>query len=867
MKLTINNSLKAGIVLMILAIAAVLFISIRQSQQVVETSKLVSHTQEVLFHIQKLELFGADNETGARRYLLSPSDDYLQSVVQSKKDILEEVRVLKALVDDNASQSALADSMKVYVEKRVDFSEQTIKVRNNSGLAVATTLVNTGLGKFYSDQIRSIGDAMQRKENELLTVRKKHNEESVFNLSLILYCVLGSTFLLSVYIINRVAVNLTKRTEVEQKLRESEMVFSTLFYKSPIMKAIAEVSNGRYINVNESFAKFMGLPKEEIIGKNSLELDLVVKLEDRQLVINDLLKNGFVRNAETPVKTRSGETRWLSTNIDLMDLYGKKCYLTAAVDITQRKQIEERLLKFSLELEQKVRERTEQIASSEARYRHLFENNPMPMWVIDVETFRFLDVNEMAVMQYGYSREEFLSMTALDIRPEDERELFRNSDHGNQSDSSYNRGVWTHRKKNGHLIKAEIVAHDINYEGRKARFILSNDVTEKKKAEEKLMRSEELYRSLFENMLHGFAYCQAIFKDNKLEDFKYLVVNSKYESLIGVENIAGKRISEALPQVLDSDPTYRELITSVVLTGKPERFETLVAPLGKWFQVSLYSPEHGYFVILQDNISERKIAEQKIKDINVELEQRVATRTEELRKINDELEAFSYSVSHDLRAPLRGIIGFSNILEEEYGNKLDEEARRVISIIKNNTSRMGQLIDDLLRFSRTSRHTIVKSDIDMDGMMRQVVTEQDKKENGKSIEWHLQNLPPVKGDASMIKQVWTNLVSNAVKYSNNSDKQVIEIGTKPNGTDESVTYFVKDNGVGFDANYSDKLFKVFQRLHSSEEFEGTGVGLAIVDKIISKHGGKVWAEAETGKGATFYFNLPAGTYDKSPLQT
>jgi len=307
-----------------------------------------------------------------------------------------------------------------------------------------------------------------------------------------------------------------------------------------------------------------------------------------------------------------------------------------------------------------------------------------------------------------------------------------------------------------------------------------------------------------------------------------------------------------MPELLTFDPAYPEAVTRVVLTGNSEKFETWVESLGKWFSISLYSPEHGYFVGLVDNITERKLAEQKIKKINEELEQRVVNRTEELKKSNDELEAFSYSVSHDLRAPLRGIIGFAAILEEEYGTQLDDEGKRVINVIKNNTSRMGQLIDDLLGFSRMSRHTIVKSDINTDAMVSEIVRELD---NTGKIDWFIQLLPPISGDANTIRQVWINLISNAIKYSRNAEKPRIEIGTIADG--KNTTFFVKDNGVGFDTQYTSKLFKVFQRLHGADEFEGTGVGLAIVEKVISKHGGKVWAESEPGKGATFYFTVPA----------
>ncbi|HMI77335.1 MAG TPA: ATP-binding protein [Ferruginibacter sp.] len=242
-----------------------------------------------------------------------------------------------------------------------------------------------------------------------------------------------------------------------------------------------------------------------------------------------------------------------------------------------------------------------------------------------------------------------------------------------------------------------------------------------------------------------------------------------------------------------------------------------------------------------------------LSEFNQNLEQKVTDRTEQLETVNKELEAFSYSISHDLRAPLRGIVGFTAMLEENYGNKLDDEARRITSVIKSNTLRMGNLIDDLLAFSRMSRQEIVKTNISTDALVKEIIREFDTAGNN-NIAWHIESMPETYGDINTIRQVWINLISNARKYSRNSEKPSIEIGSFRDK--KSVVFFVKDNGVGFDPKYMDKLFKVFQRLHSVNEFEGTGVGLAIVEKIISKHGGRVWAEAEKGSGAIFYFSLP-----------
>ncbi len=243
-----------------------------------------------------------------------------------------------------------------------------------------------------------------------------------------------------------------------------------------------------------------------------------------------------------------------------------------------------------------------------------------------------------------------------------------------------------------------------------------------------------------------------------------------------------------------------------------------------------------------------------LNEFNLNLEHKVTERTTQLELANRELESFSYSISHDLRAPLRGIIGFATMLEEDYGEKLDAEGRRITSVIKNNTLKMGRLIDDLLAFSRMGRQDIRKTNISTAVMVNEVIQDIVPEGHKGRLKWTIHDLPDMNGDINAMRQVWINLVSNAVKYSANKEQPQIEIGNKSTG--EETTFYIKDNGVGFDEKYKDKLFKVFQRLHSPDEFEGTGVGLAIVEKIISKHGGRVWAEAEENKGACFSFSLP-----------
>jgi signal transduction histidine kinase len=257
---------------------------------------------------------------------------------------------------------------------------------------------------------------------------------------------------------------------------------------------------------------------------------------------------------------------------------------------------------------------------------------------------------------------------------------------------------------------------------------------------------------------------------------------------------------------------------------------------------------------LEDSNESLARAEQALQQLNTELEQRVARRTAELEAANREMETFSYSVSHDLRAPVRAIVGFSQILGEDHGEQLDAEGRRKLGIISDEAKRMGRLIDDLLTFSRLGRQAVDPIELDMTDMARRMF-ERLKMQNCETrVELKLTPLPSVVGDRALLDQVWANLVANAIKYSAKRDQPVVEIGAISDEREH--IYYVRDNGAGFDPRYKHKLFGVFQRLHDASEFTGTGVGLALVQRIVLRHHGRVWAEGKPEQGASFYFALP-----------
>lgn len=497
------------------------------------------------------------------------------------------------------------------------------------------------------------------------------------------------------------------------------------------------------------------------------------------------------------------------------------------------------------------------IRESEKKYRLLFESNPLPMWVYDMETLAFLSVNDAAVVKYGYSREEFLRMTIKDIRPaEDVLKLLENVQLS--TSGLYESGVWRHCKKDGSLIFVEITSYVIGFEGRKAELILSNDITERIKAEEKLRESEERLRLATEQS-------NVAVWEYDLNTYS-LSRSPNHDRLYGIGWQQKWDNDTFLNAIHPDDREYsNNLIRNVVCANGPDNYSydfRVIFPdhTIRWLLVNgrvIERNETGQGIKVRGtlmDITERKQFQEKLETLNAQLEQKVRQRTALLEEANKELEAFSYSVSHDLRAPLRHINGYVDMLNRKYYDKLDEKARHYLDTISGAATKMGTLIDDLLQFSRTGRKEISFTELDLNILVQEVLKELEPVINARKIKWDIQELPKVSGDYTLMKLVWTNLIDNAIKYTRNQPVAKISVGYKTEM--ENFVFCISDNGVGFDMKYANKLFGVFQRLHSQSEFEGTGIGLANVQRIIHKHSGRVWAEAEKDRGASFYFSLP-----------
>ncbi len=1092
---TTTKAFTPVIVLVLIIFVALIFLSFRQTLESKATAALVSHTQEVLFHTASLSSHITDIETGSRGFLLTGQEAFLEPQEKSKLLVYKEIDELKQLTKDNPPQQLLTDSLLLYVNKKVAFSDSSIVLKKEKGMHAAVLLVGAEEGKWYMDNIHWFLNRMQNTETSLLEQRKAASEKATDLLDKIIGTIIIIIILLIGIFLRKTQLDITAQKKAEERLEKSEERFRLLVSNVKDYAIIMLDTDGRIVSWNSGAENIKGYRENEILGKSfeifyreedrmngepryNLEMAnkyghfekeglrirkggsqfwaniVFTALKDEQgklygyskitrdvterkktqeqlefmsrqinqsndaiFTVDATLKikswnrgaetlYGFTREealdkdpnellqtsitskqldaaleiidkkdhwtGELQRKTKAGisiyvhsststirdnernVTGYIAVSFDITDqkhlreqvnylasiveqsteaifsrgldrkfiswnkgaekLYGysseEAIGKTAAElgltrlsneeihtlekqlmetgrweaemnyyhkdgsvffgattgssiknekgeevsfnfivkDISIRKQLEEQLKKSNEDLEKKVEERTKEIYMNEKRFRALLENNNDIISLLD-ESARVIYRSPSAFRITGWSNEEIEGVNNKEsVHPDDAWRVQKMMQELATNPGKPVNGLFRKLNKSGQYLWLEGVAINLlNDENVKACVLNFRDVTGRIEAEAVIAETLKEKNIILESIGDAF------FAVDKNWTVTYW--NRVAETALGVskQQIVGKHLWDVFTDSIDS-LSYQKY-QQAVATGEVLHFEDYYAALNKWYEISAYPSENGLSVYFKD-ITERKKTQQEILELNTQLEEKVAKRTKELLKANEEMEAFSYSVSHDLRAPLRAIIGFTAILEEDYSSKLDAEAQRITSIIKMNTLKMGHLIDDLLTFSRMGRQDIIKTTIDNNNLVTEIIGGMNNNGHTHTIEWAIHTLPCVKADINTIRQVWVNLISNAVKYSSCTQLPKIEIGSlKQNG---ETTFFVKDNGVGFDEKYKNKLFKVFQRLHSAEEFEGTGIGLAIVEKVISKHGGKVWAEAEVNKGACFYFSLPSG---------
>jgi PAS domain S-box-containing protein len=825
----------------------------------------VVHTQNVLTRIDRLHFYVKDAESSARGFGLSAWDPFIQpfeASVAGAWNVFEEVGVLTA---DNERQQKRLAALQTLLTRKIAHMQRTMELRRAEGIAAVQAHVAQGEGRALMQQISAGIRDLVEEENELMQLRLRQTRGQAVVLlafmgggALLNFLLTGGVF----FILRR---DLAERERSQQLLKASADEVNDLYDRAPCAYFSAD-SQGVISRANATMLRWFGYDRAEVEGRLSLR-DLRAPEE----------RGSFHEEFEA-LKQTPGET---NTEAEYVRKDGSRLPVLLNADVQRNARgefVSARVTVFDIT----ERKRAETVVRQARAYAENIVNTVRSPLVVLTEDLRVRSANRAFY--------EMFKATSANI----EGRLF----------SEINQGQWAIPE----LLRAledvvpkqltienfevsvgvpglgkrvfEINARKMYQPGNHTTMTLVafEDVTDVRRGE----ALHRQFRALFESLPGRYLVLNP--------NLGIVAVSDAYleATMTTREKIVDRPLFEVFPDNPD-DPhadgvsNLRASLNKVIQTGAPDSM-----PIQRYdiqradgtFEERYWSPVNSpilgtdssleYIIhrvedvtdfVKQKNEGAGSIDKDRMRERLAEMEAEVFGRVRELgvanqqlRALNEELEAFSYSVSHDLRAPLRHIAGFSDMLVAHAGDKLDEKGRRYLATITEAASRMGNLIDDLLAFSRASRTEMRRQAVSLDDLVETVRLNLQGEVAGRKIAWKIDPLPEVDGDAPALRQVIANLLSNAVKYTRGRELARIEVGAKEEEGETIV--FIRDNGAGFDMKYAGKLFGVFQRLHTSREFEGTGVGLAIVRRVIQRHGGRVWVDARVGEGATFYFTLP-----------
>ena len=491
---------------------------------------------------------------------------------------------------------------------------------------------------------------------------------------------------------------------------------------------------------------------------------------------------------------------------------------------------------------------------AESDFRTVFDQSPIGK-VLAAPDGRMFRVNPAFAEMVGYTAAYLEQSKFVEITFDEDRAAslaFVRSLLAGDSDTGTIEKRYRHA--DGHEVWAIVTTRLLRDPAGRPRYFVTSaqGISDRKRFEQALAEREARLADLLQTMPIGWGEHLMLFDDTGAPtDYVFLEVNTAFERFTGLTRdvVQGRRVTEVIPGIRHAQPNLIEVYGDVVRTGRERRMELHFTPLDRWYGLTAYKRPGDRFIVMFEDITKRKEAEQEVLRANAAL----LRANQQLAVANKEIEAFAYSVSHDLRQPLRGIDGFSRILVDRYAGSLDPTARGYLGRVRAAAQRMGSLIDDMLRLSRITRAGMKLQDVDLAGVAREVAEQIQATEPDRAVVWEIPSALPARADRRLVEVLLRNLLENAWKYTGRRDRARIEVGLLP-GNDGPV-YFVRDDGAGFDMRYADKLFGAFQRLHGVEDFPGSGVGLATVQRIVHRHGGRIWAEAEVEKGATFFFTL------------
>jgi len=857
----------------VLIFAALLLLgSVDQQKQAIAW---VNHTRDVLDKITEVVNLLSDAENGRRGYVLTARENYLGHFTNRVAAAEQSLAELRALTLDNPSQTAACDQMQILIRQRLAISTNSIQAVQGKGLNVPEQISFMQQGQQSMDLIRQLANQMSKEESDRLTERHAAQQKSIdgtkgFAVLVALLALIVFTFLLILFIranrrrnaaeeaLHRSHQQLEQRVEertlelkktqadFDRQRSELQLILDTvpavIFFKD---------REHRLVRVNQELCRLLGLPKDALEGRTDRDLGTPHAQryidDEEEIIRTGQPKRGIIE----PLATATG-VHWLQTDkLPIRDAAGQIVGIIGlAVDITERKRAEEAL----------TQERN--------LLRILIDHLPACIYLKDHEG-RFLIFNAASVRIVGLKSEaDAIGKTVRDFFPPEIAEHYIADDlrviESGQPILDREEPTQDAEGRRGWFLTTKIPFTDPS--GQAGLLGISQDITERKQAEvllrEAMTREQELrlkaqasedrFRTLVEQSLVGIYVIQ---------DGHFVYVNP------AIAAVNGYSVAEllSLPVLEFVVPEDRDLVrenirkrmdgieTAIQYSLRMLRRDQTIATVEVRGGVTEFNGKPAILGTMLD-ISERKAAEEKILRLNLELEERVLQRTAELQSANRELESFSYSVSHDLRAPLRHIHGYVQMLKHDTAGQLAPGARRYLDTIERSSLEMGRLIDALLSFSRLGRAEIAHQRVDPRHLIDETIRGLELIIQGRNIHWKIGHLPNVLGDPGTLKQVFVNLIDNALKYSRERNPAVIEISAHGE-RDGRVIFCVRDNGAGFEMKYANKLFGVFHRLHRADEFEGTGIGLATVRRIIQRHGGEVWAEAEVDKGAQFYFTL------------